>query len=86
MKLANDGVDVVLVLEDAAVVLLLEAGGHLAHLHGATLAAGAGQDAVVKEVDELDLSARLLDRAEGLLGESLAVAAVPTGADGHDLE
>lgn len=67
-------------------VLLLEAGGHLAHLHGAALAAGAGQDVVVKEVDELDLAARLLDRAESLLGESLAVAAVPTGADGHDLE
>ena len=33
LKLANDGVDVVFVLEDAAVVLLLEAGGHLAHLH-----------------------------------------------------
>ena len=86
LDLVDDGVNVVLVLEDAAVVLLLEAGTHLAHLHGAALAAGAGQDVVVKEVDELDLSARLLDRAEGLLGKGLAVAAMPARADCHDLE
>jgi hypothetical protein len=47
---------VVLILEDAAVVLLLKAGGHLAHLHGAALAAGARQDVVVVEVDELYLA------------------------------
>ena len=86
LDLGDDGVHVVLLLEDAAVVLLLQAGAHLAHLHGAALAAGAGQDVVVEEVDELDLAAGLLDGAERLLGEHLAVAPMPTCANSHNLK
>ena len=67
-------------------VLLLKAGGHLAHLHGAALAAGARQDVVVEEIEQLDLAARLLNGAQRLLGESLAVAALSTCANGHNLE
>ena len=83
LQLADNRVDVILFLKDAAVIFLLQAGAHLSHLHGAALAAGAGQDVVIEQIDQLDLAAGLAHCAKGLLSQSLAVATVPTGTNRH---
>ena len=84
LQLVDDLVQIVLVLEDAALVLLGGIHGDLTHLHGAALAADAVLDVVIEEVDHLDLCAGLLAGEQGFLNENFAVAVVTAGDDAEN--
>ena len=85
LHLVDDLIHIVLILQDAAVILVLLTHLDLTHLNGAALAAGAVLDVIVEQVDHLDLSAALLASQQSFLQQSLRVAAVTTGTDTQNL-